>query len=340
MNWKRLRPLAALAALFEVGAVNAAGMNLRVFEINDHLLSFYDGRPPEAGTPRDTHNWADFGAMNVGVATYVIHRGDRALVYDTYPSTQQARWVRDYLAKIGIRHFAVVNSHWHLDHVGGNAIYADVDRISTEKTFQRLTAKKAAIEAGTEWGPPEINPLVLPNITINADTSYYVEDIKVDLRPVNIHSEDGLVVYLPDDRILLAGDTLEDTLTFITEPEQIAAHIGNLKQMKLWNIDRIFPNHGNPAVIANGGYRTSLIDATLDYLHRMIAHAHDPEFLKESMEDYVQDSVSKGWVTPWWAYREAHQANLARVAKAYKDRPLPDLSDAPASDVQPATQWE
>jgi hypothetical protein len=108
--------------------------------------------------------------------------------------------------------------------------------------------------------------------------------------------------------------------------------------MKLWNIDRIFPNHGNPAVIANGGYRTSLIDATLDYLRRMIAHAHDPGFLKESMEDYVQDSVSKGWVTPWWAYREAHQANLARVAKAYKDRPLPDLSDAPASDVQPAAQ--
>ena len=159
MNWKSLRPLAALAALFEVGAVNAAGMNLRVFEINDHLLSFYDGRPPEAGTPRDTHNWADFGAMNVGVATYVIHRGDRALVYDTYPSTQQARWVRDYLAKNRyFVTFAVVNSHWHLDHVGGNAIYADVDRISTEKTFQRFDGEEGRNRGGQRnGGPPEIN---------------------------------------------------------------------------------------------------------------------------------------------------------------------------------------
>jgi len=343
VNWKGLRllaalALAALAALVQAGSADAAAMNLRVFAINDHLLAFYDGRPAEAATPAGKHNWADFGAMNVGVATYVIHRGSRALVYDTYPSTRQARWVRDYLAKIGIRHFTVVNSHWHLDHVGGNAVYADVDRIATDKTWQRLTAQKDAIEAGDIWGPPAIKPLVLPNITISADTGYFVGDIKAELRPVNIHSEDGLVIYLPQDRILLAGDTLEDTLTFIVEPEQIAAQIVNLRQMKRWNIERIYPNHGNPAVIANGGYRTTLIDATVDYLHRMVAHAHDPDYLQGSMDDYVHDSVTQGWVTPWWAYREAHQANLAVVAKAYHNRPLPDLPDAPPTDAPPATR--
>ena len=266
---------------------------MRVFPINDHLLCFYDGRPAETTTPPSDHNWADFGALNVGVATYVVHRGDRALVYDTYPSTQQARWVRDYLVKSGIRHFTVVNSHWHLDHVGGNAMYADVDRISTDKTLQRLTAKKAAIEASTDRGLTAITPLVIPNIGITSATTYFVEDINVELRPINVHSEDGLVVYLPNDRILLAGDTLEDTLTFISEPEQIGVQYGNLQKMKNWNIDRIYPNHGNPAVIANGGYRTTLIDATLDYLRRMVARAHDPDYLKGSTDDYVHDSVRK-----------------------------------------------
>ncbi len=336
MNWNRLKRVVAIVGLLGVGFAHGAAINMRVFEINDHLLGFYDGRPAEPSTHDDKENWADFGAMNVGVATYVIHRGDRALVYDTYPSTRQARWVRDYLVKMGIRHFMVVNSHWHLDHVGGNAVYADVDRISTAKTFQRLTAKKAAIEAGAEWGPPAIKPLVLPNILISADTTCFVQNVEVELRPVNIHSEDGLVVYLPADRILLAGDTLEDTLTFIVEPEQIPAQIQNLEQMKRWNISRIFPNHGNPAVIGNGGYRTTLIDATVDYLHRMVAHAHDPDYLEGSMEDYVHDSTSKGWVTPWWAYREAHQTNLSRVAKAFKERPLPDLPDTPAPDESPA----
>jgi cyclase len=337
LNWNTLRLPAVLAALLTVGLAEAGEMNMRVFQINDHLLGFYDGRPAENKAPHGKNNWADFGAMNVGVATYVIHRGDRALVYDSYPSTRQAQWVRDYLAKTGIRHFTLVNSHWHLDHVGGNAVYADVDRISTDKTLLRLTAKKAAIEAGTEWGPPAITPLVIPNIGITADTTYFVGEIKVELRPVNIHSEDGLVVYLPNDRILLAGDTLEDTLTFIVEPEQIEAQYRNLQKMQQWNIDRIYPNHGNPSVIANGGYRTTLIDATMDYLRRMVARAHDADYLKGSLDDYVQDSVSKGWVSPWWAYREAHEANLAVVAKAYKNRPLPDLPAEPAPDTRHPT---
>lgn len=330
-----LRVPALLVALLAVTIAHSAEMNMRVFRINDHLLCFYDGRPQENNSPPGVHDWATFGALNVGVATYVIHRGDRALIYDTYPSTQEAAWVRDYLEKSGIRHFTVVNSHWHLDHVAGNAVYADVDRISTAKTLQRLTAKKAAIEAGTEWGPPAIDPLVLPTVAIKADTTYYVSDIKVELRPINIHSEDGLVVYLPEDRILLAGDTLEDTLTFIVEAEQIPAQFRNLEKMKHWHIDRIYPNHGNPGVIASGGYRTTLIDATMDYLRLMVAHAHDPDYVHGSLDEYVRDSVAQGWVTPWWAYRDAHQANLAVVAKAYKNHPLPQLNTGPAS--APAT---
>jgi cyclase len=314
--------LLALSATLVLSHAAAAEMNMRVFRINDHLLSFYDGRPAQRSVLGQPDNWADRGAFNVGVATYVIYRGDRALVYDTFPRTSEAQWVRDYLTKAGMRHFTIVNSHWHLDHVGGNAVYADVDRIATDKTIEILTAKKSAIEAGTEWGPPAVKPLVVPNIGIAADTDYYVGDIEVQLRPVRIHSEDGLVLYLPSDRILLAGDTLEDTLTFITEPEHIVEFYRNLQSLKQWNIDRIFPNHGNPEVIAHGGYRTTLIDATMDYLHRIIVRARDPNHLNGSLEDYVGDSVNKGWVSIWWAYRLAHQNNLTAVSKALSDHTL------------------
>jgi cyclase len=317
----------SLLLVIAIGQASAGAMNMRVFQINDHLLSFYDGRPAEPLSHPEVETWADEGALNVGVATYVIHRGDVALVYDTYPTVQEAQWVRGYLRNRGITHFTIVNSHWHLDHVGGNAAYADADRISTERAIQLLTAKKAAVEAGTEWGPPAIKPLVIPNIGITADTDYYVGDIKVELRPVNIHSEDGLVIYLPRDRILLAGDTLEDTVTFVDEPERIAEHYRNLQKLKHWNIDRIFPNHGNPDVISRGGYETTLIDATTDYLRKLVLHAHDANYLSGSLEEYVGDSVKKGWVSIWWAYREAHENNLKRVSKVFRDHALPELPD-------------
>ena len=321
------RAALALIAVLAMTRAGAADMNMRVFQINDHLISFYIGRPAMAAHASDSPNWAADDALNVGVSTYVIHRGDRALVYDTFPVAEPAKWVRDYLAKAGIKHFTLVNSHWHLDHVAGNAVYVDADRIATSATIHLLSEKQAAIEAGSEWGPPAIKPLVLPNIGINAETEYYVGDIKVELRPVKIHSDDGLVIYLPSDRILLAGDTLEDTVTFIAEPEHVIEHYNNMRQLKQWNIDRIFPNHGNPEVIAHGGYRTTLIDATLHYLREVILRSHDPNYTSGTLEDYVGDSAKKGWVSIWWAYRQPHKNNLSRVAQALKNQPLPQLPE-------------
>ena len=328
MKWPTaLRAFVVLALLCAGSLVHAAPIAMRVFRINDHLLCFYDGRPPQASVVPGDNNWADFGANNVGVATYAVVSGDRALVYDAYPGVAQAQWVRSYLTKAGIHHFVLVNSHSHLDHVGGNAVYADSDVIATALTRQRLIDHRAGIENGTEWGPPAIRPLVVPNVTITADTTYFVGDIKVELRPVNIHSADGLVAYIPGDRILLAGDTLEDTVTFISEPELIPAQVRNLAAMKQWGFDRILPNHGDPAIIAKGGYTTALIDFTRAYLRRMVEHAHDTDFLTQPIEGYIGQGVRDGTVSLWWAYRDAHKENLIKVAKAWKDRPLPDFAE-------------
>lgn len=316
--------LAALLALIATAPLaHARAIAMRVFTINDHLWCFYDGRPDQASVdPKDT-NWADFGANNVGVATYVIHQGDQALVYDTFPSAAQAQWVRDWLARAGIHRFTTVTSHWHLDHVGGNAVYADSPRIATALTRERLVANRAAIEAGKLEGPPAIAPLILPDVAITAPTTVMVGDIRVDLRPVDIHSADGLVAVLPADRILLAGDTLEDTVTFVAEPERIPGQVKNLGTMRQWDIAKILPNHGDPAVIARGGYGPDLIDFTAAYLTRLVAHAHDADFTRQPIEPYIADGVKAGTVSLWWAYRDAHANNLNRVAGAWKDKPLP-----------------
>jgi hypothetical protein len=54
-------------------------------------------------------------------------------------------------------------------------------------------------------------------------------------------------------------------------------------------------------------------------------HEHDADYLKGTLEDYVGDSVQKGWVSIWWAYRDAHKQNLERMEAAWKDKALPDL---------------
>jgi glyoxylase-like metal-dependent hydrolase (beta-lactamase superfamily II) len=323
---------AALALLLAAASpARAADAPVRVMPINDHLIAFYQGRPDEASVQPGPKRWPDLGAIFVGVATYAIHQGDTALVYDTFTDTASAKWVRNYLAKQGVRRFMLVNSHWHLDHIGGNAVYADSMRFATQATMDKLTAKRTAIEAGTEEGPPAIKPLAVPNIGIAAGNviSVMVGSVRAQLHPVAIHSADGLVIELPDDKILLAGDTLEDTATFVAEPQSIPQQYSNLGAMRQWGFTKILPNHGNPEVIANGGYGLGLIDFTRGYIRRLVEHAHDPDFQQQSLESYVSDGVKSGDVSVWWAYHEAHANNLAVVAKAWKDQPIPGFDALP-----------
>ncbi|GEN98901.1 MBL fold metallo-hydrolase [Novosphingobium sediminis] len=328
-------PSAALAALGLCLAAPAAAQDaahaVRAIAINDHLTAFYQGRPDEASVPPGPRHWPDLGAIFVGVATYAIHDGDTALVYDTFTDQGSAQWVRDWLTKAGVRRFILATSHWHLDHIGGNAVYADSMRFATEATRVKLTAKRAAIEAGTEEGPPAIRPLILPNIGIAPDSvvTLMIGSVKAELHPVAIHSADGLVIELPDDKLLLAGDTLEDTATFVAEPESLPEQYKALGTMRGWGFTKILPNHGNPAVIASGGYGLGFLDATRDYIRALVEHSHDADFQKQPLENFVDAAVKRGDVSLWWPYRDAHANNLASVAKAWKDKPIPKFDAAP-----------
>lgn len=322
---------ASSLALAVPAAAQDAAHAVRAFVINDHLTAFYQGRPDQASVKPGPYAWPDYGAINVGVATYAIHDGDTALVYDTFTDTASAQWVRDWLAKAGVRRFILATSHWHLDHIGGNTVYADSMRIATEATRLKLTAKRNAIEAGTEEGPPAIRPLILPNVGIAPDSvmTLMIGSVKTALRPVAIHSADGLVIELPDDKLLLAGDTLEDTATFVAEPESLPQQYKALGAMRGWGFTKILPNHGNPSVIAAGGYGLGFLDATRTYIRALVEHSHDADFQKQPLENFVSAAVKRGDVRFWWAYRDAHANNLASVAKVWKDKPIPQFDAAP-----------
>lgn len=312
-------------------AAQDAAHAVRAIAVNDHLTAFYQGRPDEAAVPPGPRHWPDLGAIFVGVATYAVHDGDTALVYDTFTDPASAQWVRDWLTKAGVRRFILATSHWHLDHIGGNIVYADSMRIATEATRVKLTDKRAAIEAGTEEGPPAIRPLILPNVGIAKDSvvTLMIGRVKAELHPVAIHSADGLVIELPDEKLLLAGDTLEDTATFVAEPESIPEQYKALGAMRGWGFTKILPNHGNPAVIAAGGYGLGFLDATREYIRALVEHAHDADFQKQPLENFVSAAVKRGDVSVWWPYRDAHANNLASVAKAWKDKAIPKFDAAP-----------
>ncbi len=292
---------------------------MQIYQLNDKLMVFYfkgDTEPdnPVLKAPPAEENW-EVTCDRLGVAGYVIHSGDSAVVYDTLCSPTQAGEIRSYLEKnLGIAKFTVVLSHWHLDHVGGNELYSSSNIVASRKTRQSLAQHKTAIEAAALWGQPPIKPLRLPDIVFDEALTIYLDDLEIRLLNFDIHSEDGVAVYLPAFKILLAGDMLEDTVSFVTNPEGGAVHIENYRRMRDMDIERILPNHGRSAVIKAGGYSKELIDSTIYYLtalHELLSQ--DKDCAAPDLKTFMAPYLDKGVVHYWAPYEQVHRDNVERV---------------------------
>jgi len=286
--------------------------NLRTFELTDTLLGFYDGRlsGPELG-PDAT--WVDDGALSLGTCSFAIVAGGEALIYDTHVSVSHARAIRAEVERRGASRITVVLSHWHLDHIAGTEAFADCEVISNALTAELMTQHRAEIEEGRRSGPPAIAPLILPTRTFSGELHLDVGGVGVDLLEFDIHSRDATVLHIPAERILLAGDTLEDTVTYVSEPDGLARHLRELERLRALGAARIYPNHGSVERITGGGYDEGLILATERYIEDLLRHAREPRPGDADLRAFVADSVAKGWIGYFEPYERVHQNNLESV---------------------------
>ena len=279
---------------------------LRILEPHPGILAFYDGRV-EGHRFADGPNWVDDGALSLGIASYALIAGAQAIVYDTHVSVPHGRFIRNALAARGVTDIRVVLSHWHLDHVAGTEAFADCQVIANARTLAHLTTRKAAIEAGTDHGMPAIKPLILPVSVFEGSLKLDLGGEGVELIGANIHSDDATVLWLPERRILLAGDTVEDCVTYVGAPEEFDIHLADLTRLQALGAEWVLPNHGAAEVIAAGGYGPGLLAATADYIRHL--QKDDPRQMAEIIEPWLND----GTLRYFEPYEAVHSQNRARV---------------------------
>lgn len=289
----------------------ALGATMRVLAPYPHILAFYDGRVPGVRLHSAAPNWLDDGAYEAGIASYAVIDGAEALVYDTHISLAHARIIRDTLEARGVRHIKVLLSHWHDDHVAGNAVFGDCEIIANRLTADILAEKRAVLETGD----PPICPLVLPTRTFEGEMTLTIGSIPLIFRQVDIHSRDGTVVLLPGG-LMLAGDTLEDPITYVDEPERLSLHLADLRRMKGWNLRAILPNHGAEEVIASGGYTPEIIDETITYIEELTLRTNDLKVKCEPLSQLLAAAFARGTLKYHAPYEAVHRQNVEAVAKA------------------------
>jgi glyoxylase-like metal-dependent hydrolase (beta-lactamase superfamily II) len=236
----------------------------------------------------------------------IVDLGGRWLVVDTFMSARAATDLHEVVRSLaGDEPLWVVNTHSHMDHVGGNEVFAAAATIAaTGATRERVletaaglpqriaAAEAAAADATTGDDEESVRRhceaqarldslrrlrLVAPDATIGDCLTLYGQRRRADLIALGTaHTNGDLAIHLPDDRTLLAGDVVVNhTLPFVHDGDA-TQWLGVLARLRVLGAATLLPGHGEVGDAAT-------IDDMVDCLGALLAGAgalaHDPEAL-------------------------------------------------------------
>jgi glyoxylase-like metal-dependent hydrolase (beta-lactamase superfamily II) len=144
--------------------------------------------------------------------------GDVALVVDTRTTLRQAREILDDLRELGSpRVGIVVNTHGHYDHAFGNRSFRPAVIWGHERcaTMIEMTGERQRQEVAAEI--PDLAE-ELAEVVLDPPDRTFADRATVDLggRPIELdylgrgHTDNDIVVRIPDADVLCAGDLLEN----------------------------------------------------------------------------------------------------------------------------------
>lgn len=153
--------------------------------------------------------------LNIGV----VVGGDGVLVVDSRASHSQAQELRDELADLTDQPVGwVVNTHWHWDHVFGNAMFPEArlwgQRECRNHLMEHGEEQKAA--ARERVGPEHahlIDEVVItpPEYVVGKARAIDVGGRTVTLEHMGLgHTNSDLVVMVSDAPVMFAGDLVEE----------------------------------------------------------------------------------------------------------------------------------
>jgi glyoxylase-like metal-dependent hydrolase (beta-lactamase superfamily II) len=281
---------------------------LRIFNPHPNIYAYYDGR-----TGRRYHsskpNWLDNGAFTLGVSSYAVVSQEEALIFDAHITLHHAAAVLAHVKSLGAVKIRIVYSHAHSDHIAGARAFGGCPVISSEETASRIDKSRLKLR---EIDPPV--DAVPPSQTFAGHLDLQVGDIEVQLHSFNIHTSDSVVLWVPSVGLLLAGDVLEDTATYIAEPANLSTHMEELRRLvTAFPIRKILPAHGDPGRIAGGGYDASFVDATLRYLAAVTENVQEPAAWNKSLKEVVAEDAEKGHLVYYEQYEEVHKENIDAI---------------------------
>jgi cyclase len=190
------------------------------------------------------------GDSNAGV----IVGDDHLMVIDTLGQPLRVDYLKAQArSMIGNKPFGrVVDTHQHADHVGGNQFFVPAEIVShpfcretviTMKSELPPDAKFPKRDGGAYGTEPRV--LIVPDTTFTDKMTYYYSGTPVELsHPGVAHTWGDLIAYVPEHKILFAGDLAMANIIPFAHQGHVTQWIDALNKVLAMDIDVVVPGHG------------------------------------------------------------------------------------------------
>lgn len=193
---------------------------------------------------------------------YVVYTGKSFFICDTFLGPALMKDVKNYLEeKYGEKEYIVFNSHSHWDHHWGNSAFPKAKIIAHELCMEDMRENaESVLEKNAQFKRGKVT-ITYPNLLFKNNLNFDEEQILIFHSPG--HTLDSSSCYDSEDKILFAGDNLEEPIPYINSNlEGLKKYIETLKYYASLDIEVIIPGHGRVT-------DKSLLEANLQYLENL-----------------------------------------------------------------------
>jgi len=249
--------------------------------------------------------------LYIKVTAGVIFTSQGVVVIDTLLFPQETSELVDLVrrkAQTGVLY--VINTQSHSDHVYGTYLFNGAEVIAHELCRQALQKRGEDDLYEAQDRIPELAEvqLRLPSITFNKELTLRLGDKTLRLMHTPGTTPDSIVVYVREDKVLFAGDTVMP-VPYIVDGDRLEL-MESLRAVSKLSLDNIVQGHGG--VLLRGEIRATLKSsiAYLATIYEKVREKVEARALRDELRQIGIESCGKSRIPLDGLVQDLHQANL------------------------------